>query len=297
MNLLTVYLGSSGHARPVFKEAAQRLGSIIGQQGKSLIYGGMDAGLMGTLAINALKNGANVTGIIPEKIKDNERMLHSLTKTIMVEDLCDRKKLMFMMADAVIIMPGGFGTLDEGLEVLYWNWLGLHNKPIVLLNIDNYWTKIIDYLNSLTDFNKNSLIVVNNVDEIIPTLEKITTQTTMKIPPHLPHFEDEITRNTAQPIIIDRANIENTYFVICALGLKQLGQHNRAIGFLNTNGTFDKLLKWIEISAEETFITTKCLKLFSAHNDENVLRQLLEKQEAVKIDLHKEKWGAKQTSD
>ncbi len=291
MNMLTVYLGSSGHARPVFKEAAKRLGAIIGEQGKSLVYGGMDAGLMGILALSALDAGAEVTGIIPEKIKDNERMLANLTKTIMVEELCDRKKQMFLMADAVIALPGGFGTLDESLEVLYWGNLGLHNKPLVLVNIEGYWNALIDYLKTLPDFDERFLVVVDEVEEVIPALSAHETLPEVDTPMHLPHFEDEITRHTDQPLIIDRANIENTYFAVCALGLKQLSEHSRAIGFLNTDGIFDELLSWIDTAAKETFITDKCLKLFATSDDEEELHRVLKNQEMVEIDLHAHKWG------
>ncbi len=291
INMLTVYLGSSGHARPVFKDAAKKLGAIIGNSGMDLVYGGMDAGLMGILAASALKSGGLVTGIIPQKIKDSERVLQGLSETIMVEDLCDRKKQMFLMADAIISLPGGFGTLDESLEVLYWGSLKLHSKPLVLINIEGYWDTLIEYIRALPDFDERYLIVVENVEDVIPALENAAPMPPVKTPPHLPHFEDEITRDTDIPIVVDKANIENTYFVTCALGLKQLGKHNRAIGFLNANGHFDDLLKWFKIAQQETFITSKCLKLYGAHENEKMLWAILKNQDSVHIDLHGEKWG------
>lgn len=294
LNMLTVYLGSSGHARPAFKQAAEKLGELIGKSGKDLVYGGMDAGLMGILAASALKNGGHVTGIIPRKIKDSERVLTGLTDTIMVEDLCDRKKQMFLMADAIISLPGGFGTLDESLEVLYWGGLGLHSKPLVLVNIEGYWDTLINYISTMPDFDKRYLIVVDSVEEVIPALENFESLPYVKTPPHLPHFEDEITRDTDIPIVVDKANVENTYFIVCALGLKQLGKHNRAIGFLNADGQFDNLIKWFRVAAEEHFITQKCLKLFGAHESEKMLWAILKNQERIEIDLHAEKWGEKE---
>ena len=291
INMLTVYLGSSGYARPVFKEAAEHLGRLIGSSGKMLVYGGMDAGLMGILASAALKAGGHVTGIIPRKIKDSERVLKNLSETIMVEDLCDRKKQMFLMADAIISLPGGFGTLDESLEVLYWAGRGYHNKPLVLVNIEGYWDELIAYLRALPDFDARFLIVVDHVEDVIPALSAWDAPPATKTPQHLPHFEDEITRDTAMPIIVDRANIENSYFVICALGLKQLGKHVRHIGFLNACGQFDHLITWINRAAEETFITEKCLKLFSVAADEAALREALSHQANIHIDLHADKWG------
>ena len=183
INMLTVYLGSSGHARPVFKEAAEKLGEVIGKSGKDLVYGGMDAGLMGILAKSALKSGGHVSGIIPRKIKDSERVLESLNETIMVEDLCDRKKQMFLMADAIISLPGGFGTLDESLEVLYWGAHKLHAKPLVLINIEGYWDTLIKYIKTLPDFDPRYLVVVDSVEEVMPMLEKLDDLPRVKTPP------------------------------------------------------------------------------------------------------------------
>lgn len=291
INMLTVYLGSSGHARPVFQDAAKALGRLIGQHEKHLVYGGMDAGLMGGLARAAMDGGAHVTGIIPRKIKDSERVLEGLHELIMVEDLCDRKKQMFLMADAIIALPGGFGTLDESLEVLYWGALGLHSKPLVLVNIEGYWNALIAYLKPLKDFDQRFLVVVDSVEEVLPALEAFKDLPPVKTPPHLPHFEDEITRDTLMPLIIDRANVENTYFAICALGLKQLGKHTRDIGFLNKDGRFDHLLSWIRLAQAEHFVTAKCLDLFSSDRDEERLRRKLKEQAHVEINLHQEKWG------
>lgn len=292
LKTLTVYLGSSGRARPVFKDSAKQLGALIAQNGKNLVYGGMDAGLMGILAQSTLDGGGTVTGIIPRKIQDSERILKGLSETILVEDLCDRKKRMFLMADAVVTLPGGFGTLDESLEILYWGSLGLHAKPLILVNIEGYWSDLIVYLRTLPDFDDRFLITVDTLEDITPALERW-------IPPegihtdhdHYPHFEDEITRDTDEPIVIDKPSLENSYFSICALGLKQLGKTARPIGFLNTDGQFDGLLSWIEKAAIETFITPKCLKLYSVEESEEVLRKTLKHQEAVEIDLHAEKWG------
>lgn len=292
-NMLTVYLGSSGYAKDIYKKAAKDLGQLIGQSGKSLVYGGMDAGLMGILARSALQNGAEVTGIVPHRIKDSERILEDISEIIMVKDLCDRKRQMFLMADAVIVLPGGFGTLDESLEMLYWGSQELHNKHLVFVNIDGYWNTLIEFLKGLKDFDERYMSIVDTVEEVIPALENASAIPTAKTPLNLPNFEDEITRDTAQPIIIDRANLENTYYAVCALGLKQLGKHDRPMGFLNTNGQFDGLLEWFKRAQKETFITEKCLKLYAAHENEEMLHVILQNQEHIHIDLHKEKWGPK----
>lgn len=291
LRTLTVYLGSSGHARPVFKHAAEKLGRLIGESGLDLVYGGMDAGLMGLIAVNALSAGGKVTGIVPRKLQDSERILKNLTETVLVEDLWQRKKMMFERADAVITMPGGFGTADEMLEVLYWGKLKLHTMPLVLVNTENYWADMIDYLYTLRDFDHRFLIVVNNVEDVIPALKEWDNPNISKQDGHFPHFEDEITRKTDDPIIIDKPSVENSYYAVCALGLKQLGKTQRHIGFLNTAGQFDHLIEWLRTAAKEHFITEKCLLLFDTDKDETKLRERLKAQPVVDIDLHKEKWG------
>ncbi|MCD8571160.1 MAG: TIGR00730 family Rossman fold protein [Alphaproteobacteria bacterium] len=290
-NTLTVYLGSSGHARPVFKQAAEELGRLIAQRGKRLVYGGMDAGLMGIIASTALAHGAHVTGIIPQKLKDSERILTNLSETILVQDLWERKRLLFTHADAVLALPGGFGTLDESLEVLYWGDLGLHNKPLVLVNIEGYWDGLVSYLKTLPDFDPRFLVVADSPEDALHKLDDWQPLPSVPVPEHFPHFEDEISRATDQPILVDKASVENTYYLVCALGLKQLGKHIRAIGILNENGAFDGLLAWFEKAAEETFITQKCLTLYDAAPTRDELNRLLAAQKPAHIDLHKEKWG------
>ena len=288
---LTVYLGSSGHARPVFKDSAKAFGALIGKGGYKLVYGGMDAGLMGLIALSALENGAHVTGIIPRKLKDSERILSNLSDTVMVEDLWDRKKRMFKQADAIISLPGGYGTADESLEMLYWAKLSLHNKPLVLVNVENYWKDLINYLKTLPDFDDRYLLVVDKVEDVIPALQNYQPLPPVEDTDRYPHFEDEICRETEEPILIDKASVENSYYAICALGLKQLHKHKRAIGFLNTDGQFDGLLNWINTAAEEKFITQKCLELFNVDTDRETLRETLSHQQYVEVDLHGAKWG------
>ena len=249
---------------------------------------------MGLLAMAALDAGGDVTGIIPRKLKDSERILNNLTKTIMVEDLWDRKKRMFQMADAIVSLPGGFGTADESLEMLYWANLALHNKPLVLVNIENYWDDLISYLHTLPDFDDRFMLVVDTIQDVIPALsayELIEVNTTAE---RYPHFEDEISRATSEPIIIDHPSVENSYYAVCALGLKQLHKHKRPIGFLNTDGQFDGLIKWMETAAKERFITQQCLKLFDIADTRDELAKKLSEQDYVEIDLHGAKWGPRE---
>jgi len=294
---LTVYLGSSGLCRNIFKETAQKTGQLIGQSQRELVYGGMDAGLMGIVASSSLEYGAHVIGIIPKSLKDSERIHPDLHETILVPDLWERKFLMFQKADAVIVLPGGFGTIDEALEVLYWANLSLHKKPIVFVNIDGYWDDFMAFLNGLPDMPHKYCIEVTGTEDIIPKLESWKEPSNIiKNEISYPHFEDDILNQNNENLIIDSADVKNAYILATALGLKQLGKHNRPIGLLNDKGQFDLLLKWIRKAQEEHFITPKCTKLFSVAGTMETLEEVLGVQEDMNIDLHEEKWGPSETA-
>jgi uncharacterized protein (TIGR00730 family) len=292
LQMLTVYLGSSGLTSPVFKQAAEELGMLIGKHGKKLVYGGMDAGLMGLLATRALEAGAYVTGIIPKRLQDSERIHPSLSETVLVNDLWERKRKMFIKADAIITLPGGFGTLDESLEVLYWGNLKLHDKPLVLVNIENYWGDLIAYIRTLPDFDSRFLVVADTVNDIFPALADWSfPEEILEVSEGFPHFEGDILNPTNDPIILREASIQNTYHFITALGLKQLNKHQRPMGILNDKGQFDGLLSWLKVAANEHFITPKCLLLSDTAKDKATLVEKLKIQKPVTIDLHAEKWG------
>lgn len=295
INKFTVYLGSSGRCRPVFKETAKILGHLIGECGKSLIYGGMDAGLMGIVANNALSSGAHVTGIIPKKLKDSERIHPSLSETILVPDLWERKLKMFNRADAIIGLAGGFGTIDEVLEALYWANLGAHAKPIILVNTDNYWDEFIAYLGTLPDLSREHLIVVDNVADVFDELQNWTPPAITGDTNNMPHFENEILGDTDAPIFFQDASIRDGYFLATALGLKQLDKHQRPIGLLNDRGQFDHLIRWIDQAQKECFITERCTQLFSVGQSLADLQKKMDMQKDIHIDLQNEKWGPSET--
>lgn len=294
---LTVYLGSSGRCRPVFKETAAALGTSIGQKGKALIYGGMDAGLMGIVANTALDAGAKVTGILPKSLKDSERIHPNLSQTILVPDLWERKLKMFQRADAIITLAGGFGTIDEFLEALYWANLGAHKKPVILVNTEGYWDDFIDYLNTLPDLPKEHLIIVDTIEQIYERLATFNTmQESTKDANKTPHFEGEILQSgNDAPLIFDTPTVKDSYKLATALGLKQLGKHSRPIGLINISGQYEYLLKWIKTAQKEKFITDRCTELFDVANTENTLDEKLAEQNGIDINLHTEKWGPGET--
>jgi hypothetical protein len=134
-----VYCGSGDGRNPAYAEAANILGKSLADNGIGLVYGGGSLGLMGKVARAVLDNGGRVTGIIPTFLSKKERMLTDVDDLIVVDDMHQRKRLMFEKSDAFVALPGGVGTLEELVEQLTWSQLGQHNKPIVLTNIEGFW--------------------------------------------------------------------------------------------------------------------------------------------------------------
>jgi uncharacterized protein (TIGR00730 family) len=136
---LCVYCGSSGEVDRQYREAASELGARLAAARIGLVYGGGRVGLMGLLADAALAGGGEVVGIIPSRLRDAELAHPGVTELVVVESMHDRKRLMAEKADAFAILPGGIGTLDELFEAVSWKQLGLHDKPILLVDIGGYW--------------------------------------------------------------------------------------------------------------------------------------------------------------
>ncbi len=134
-----VYCGSSVGARPAYRAGAEALGRLLATRGLELVYGGGHVGLMGALADAALAAGGRVTGVIPRALMDRELGHVGVTDLRIVADMHERKMTMAGLADAFVAMPGGWGTLEELTEMLTWLQLGIHAKPIGLLNVDGYF--------------------------------------------------------------------------------------------------------------------------------------------------------------
>jgi uncharacterized protein (TIGR00730 family) len=141
-----VYCGSGKGLNPAFAITARKLGKALAEANIRLVYGGGSLGLMGEVAKATLGAGGRVTGIIPEFLGARESMLKDVDELIVVEDMHTRKKLMFERSDAFVALPGGVGTLEELVEQLTWAQLGQHTKPIVLANIDGFWTPFLELL-------------------------------------------------------------------------------------------------------------------------------------------------------
>lgn len=147
---ICVFCGSSFGTSNLYKQEAKRLGALLAKHNIELIYGGGNSGLMGTLAHSVMKNNGKATGIITKKIYDNVDHLE-LTDLKIVDSMHERKAMMYQLADAFIALPGGIGTLEEMFEVMTWNQIGYHLKPMGLFNIDHYYDPLHDLLEHMLE--------------------------------------------------------------------------------------------------------------------------------------------------
>lgn len=144
-----VYCGSSGAVAADYRQAASELGARLAEAGIEVVFGGGRVGLMGLLADAALARGGRVTGIIPARLRNAELAHQGVSELVVVETMHARKALMAERADAFAILPGGVGTLDEAFDILSWKQLGLHDKPIYLVDVEGYWAplrRLLDHI-------------------------------------------------------------------------------------------------------------------------------------------------------
>jgi uncharacterized protein (TIGR00730 family) len=175
---ICVYCGSGAGRNPAFAEAARAFGKILAAADIGLVYGGGSLGLMGEVARSVIQNGGRVTGIIPAFLSVREHMLLEAHELVVVDNMHQRKHLMFLKSDAFVAMPGGLGTLEEFVEQLTWSQLEQHQKPIVLANIDGYWDPLLAMFGDMKHegFIRRGLElhlnVVDRVEAIIPTVTR-----------------------------------------------------------------------------------------------------------------------------
>jgi uncharacterized protein (TIGR00730 family) len=144
---ICVFCGSRMGASPLYREAARGFGTLLAERGLGLVYGGGRVGLMGTLADAVLAAGGSVWGVIPRALADLEVAHAGLTDLAVVGSMHERKARMADLADAFVALPGGLGTLDELFEIWTWFQLGIHGKPIGLLNVGGYFDSLLAFLN------------------------------------------------------------------------------------------------------------------------------------------------------
>ncbi len=170
---VAVYCGSADGSDPAFRVEATTLGTAIAAVGLGLVYGGANVGLMGAVADAALAGGAEVIGVLPEVLAGKEIAHAGLTALEMVPTMHERKARMAELADAFLVLPGGYGTLDELMEAVTWAQLGMHAKPCILINTAGYWNGLLKFLDStvaagfLKAENRQLLLVVSSAAEAV----------------------------------------------------------------------------------------------------------------------------------
>ena len=186
MKRITVFCGSSFGTEDIYKSHATLLGQTLAKQNIELVYGGAKVGLMGAIADGVLSEGGKVIGILPNFLKSKEIAHEHLTELILVDSMHERKTKMNELCDGVIAMPGGFGTLEEFFEMLTWAQLGLHKKPIAILNIDGFYDSLIIFMQTMVDkgflkeVNQQMLLVSDNIDELLNKMKEYVAPTVEK---------------------------------------------------------------------------------------------------------------------
>jgi len=172
-----VFCGASSGDNSAYLEDATRLGIEFAKNGINLVYGGGGAGIMGQIADTVFENGGEVIGIIPDYLRSHELGHEKISRLEVVKNMHERKKRMFDLADGIVVLPGGVGTLEEALEVITWKQLGMHNKPVAILNTLGYWTKLDELIVSTIKHKfaapptGDLYEMVDRPNEIIETLE------------------------------------------------------------------------------------------------------------------------------
>ncbi|AZA62577.1 LOG family protein [Chryseobacterium indoltheticum] len=177
MKSITVFCGSSFGSDEIYKEQAILLGQTLAKQNIQLIYGGANVGLMGAVADGVLQEGGKAIGVLPHFLQSKEIAHQDLTELILVETMHERKTKMNDLCDGVIVLPGGYGTLEEFFEMITWAQLGLHKKPIAILNINGFYDDLIKLVQNMVDkgflkqINQEMLLVSDSIDELLEKMK------------------------------------------------------------------------------------------------------------------------------
>ena len=172
INSLAVFCGSKSGNNPLFEEQATALGHVLASKKITLIYGGGNKGIMGAVSNAVLEKDGKVIGIIPEILKDREHHHKGITELIIVDDMHTRKKILYQKCDAAIILPGGYGTMDEFFEMLTWNQLSIHDKKIFILNTAGFYDHLFAFAQTMQNENflydkiEDKLIILNTAEDL-----------------------------------------------------------------------------------------------------------------------------------
>ncbi|TGK80926.1 TIGR00730 family Rossman fold protein [Leptospira montravelensis] len=183
---IAVYCGSSPGQDPYFMTAAYELGELLATEQIGLVYGGASVGLMGAVANGCLSKNGSVTGVLPTFLKKKEIEHSGLGKLILVETMHERKRKMFDLSDAFVVLPGGFGTMEEFFEIITWSQLGLHSKPIIILNWHGFYNPLLSLIQNMVSSgflkkeNAALVQVLENSKDLLPTLQNYSPSKTEK---------------------------------------------------------------------------------------------------------------------
>lgn len=192
MKQVVVFCGSSAGIDALYQQEARRLGMILAQRGIGVVYGGARIGLMGAVADGALAHQGKVTGVIPGFLRTKEVAHEGLTELIIVDSMHERKTRMNELSDGIIALPGGFGTFEELFEMLTWAQLGLHQKPIGLLNLNGFYQDLVLMIQKMVDMgflkemNQEMLLVADSIEALLTKMENY-------IAPAVPKWIDDET--------------------------------------------------------------------------------------------------------
>ncbi|MCI5050107.1 MAG: TIGR00730 family Rossman fold protein [Rickettsiales bacterium] len=174
---ICVFCGAQNAVPEKHLELGTQLGEKMAANEKTLVYGGGDCGVMGRIANSVMSKGGWVTGVFPRSLRNIENEHQSLSEIIIVDGMHERKQIMYQKSDAFLVLPGGFGTMDELFEILTWKQLQLHDKPIIIFNHEGYWDHLVALMDNIinTGFareeNRSYYKVVNSMDELLPLIE------------------------------------------------------------------------------------------------------------------------------
>jgi len=176
MKYICVYCGSSSGGKPEYVNSAIELAKELVKRNIGLVYGGASVGIMGVIADTVLDNGGDVIGVIPQSLVDKEVSHDGLTRLKIVDSMHERKAMMVKLSDGFIALPGGLGTLEELFEVLTWSQLGFHKKPCALLNVENYYDYLNEFLKHAVDqkfvkeINRKMLLIEKNPKDVLDAM-------------------------------------------------------------------------------------------------------------------------------
>jgi uncharacterized protein (TIGR00730 family) len=179
MNRICIFCGSSTGNQPVYREAAEAMGSLLAKRGIGLVYGGGHVGLMGVIADAVLAGGGEAIGVIPQALADREIAHTGLTKLHVVDSMHTRKAMMADLSDAFVAMPGGVGTFEEFFEAVTWTQLGVHRKPCGLLNAGAFYTPLVAFIDQavtegfIKPVHRALMVVDDNPERLLDTLSQV----------------------------------------------------------------------------------------------------------------------------